>query len=63
MKSDLNHCFASQSRLNYPRSNKKFDETDDDEAEFWDAHGNRVRAPTLLSRSAEASGRVRAPTV
>jgi endonuclease I len=43
MKSDMNHCFASQSRLNTHRSNKKFDEIDDDEAEFLDTHGNRVR--------------------
>lgn len=39
MKSDLNHCFASQYKLNTHRSNKKFDEIDDDEAQFLDENG------------------------
>jgi endonuclease I len=40
MKSDMNHCFASQYRLNTHRSNKKFDEIDDDDAAFLDENGN-----------------------
>lgn len=42
MKSDLNHCFASQYKLNTHRSNKKFDEIDDDEAQFLDKNGKNL---------------------
>ena len=34
-----NHCFESQYKLNTHRSNKKFDEIDDDEAQFLDENG------------------------
>ena len=41
MKSDMNHCFASQYKLNTHRSNKKFDEIDDDEAEYLTELGEK----------------------
>lgn len=42
MRSDLNHCFASQHKLNTHRSDKKFDEIDDDEAQFLDENGKKI---------------------
>ena len=42
MKSDLNHCFASQYKLNTHRSNKKFADIDDEEAQFLDDFGEKI---------------------
>ena len=42
MRSYLNHCFASQHKLNTHRSDKKFDEIDDDEAQFLDENGKKI---------------------
>jgi len=55
MKSDLNHCFASQYKLNTHRSNKKFDEIDDDEAQFLDVNGKKITIEDDESDDEESS--------
>jgi endonuclease I len=42
MKSDMNHCFASHYKLNTHRSDNKFDEIDDDEAQYLNEVGEKV---------------------
>jgi endonuclease I len=51
MKSDMNHCFASHYKLNTHRSNKKFDEIDDDEAEYLNQVGEKVDDECLSTGS------------
>ena len=45
MKSDMNHCFASQYKLNTHRSNKKFDDIDEN-GEYLTDNGETIPKET-----------------